>query len=90
MRTHLEMSMTQTAEHRYGGINVSELHRETYTDLEKVVYHVTAIPESDYADFIDAYKKGYGTEEFDMEAHFKARKKATLSREVTVWYRVKK
>jgi hypothetical protein len=90
MRAHLEMSMTQTAEHRYGGINVSELHRETYADLEKVTYHVTAIPESDYAYFINAYKEGYGTEEFDMEAHFKARKKATLSREVTVWYRVKK
>ncbi len=90
MRTHLEMSMTQTAEHRYGGINVSELHRETYTDLEKVTYHVTAILESDYADFINAYKEGYGTETFDIEAHFHAREEATLKREITIWYRVKR
>ena len=87
MRTHLEMSMTQPAEHRYGGINLTEVSRETHTDHEKIVYRVTAILESEYADFINAYKEGYGTEAFDMEAHFDARKKATLEREVILYYK---
>ena len=87
MRTHLEMNLTQPAQKRYGGINLTEYSRDTKGDLEAVIYHITAIPELQYAAFIDAYKQGYGTEAFDMEAHFEARAKATLHREVTVWFR---
>jgi len=86
MRTHLEMSMTQPAEQRYGGINLTELTRETKNNIDKVIYRVTAMLESDYANFIAAYKEGYGTEAFDMEAHFKARKDATLERTIIVWF----
>jgi len=86
MRTHLEMSMTQHAEQRYGGINLTEKSRQTTGDFEAVTYQVTAMLESDYADFINAYKEGYGTADFDMEAHFKARKNATLHREIVVWF----
>ena len=92
MRVHLEMSMTLPQEQRYGGINLTELSRKTNhsTTLEAVTYQVAAILESDYAAFIAAYKEGYGTEAFDMEAHFHDREAATLKREVTVWYRVKR
>ncbi len=86
MRTHLEMSLTQPVQKRYGGINLTESNRYTEENLESVTYHVTAMPESQYATFIDAYKQGYGTEAFDMEAHFEARAKATLHREITVWF----
>ena len=86
MRTHLEMSMTQPAEQRYGGINLTELSKETKNNTDKVTYRVTAMLESDYTDFIAAYKEGYGTETFDMEAHFKARKDATLERTIIVWF----
>ena len=86
MRTHLEMSLTQPAQKRYGGINLTESDRYTEENREAVTYQITAMPESQYAAFIDAYKQGYGTEAFDMEAHFKARAKATLHREITVWF----
>ncbi len=86
MRTHLEMSMTRPEEERYGGINLTEECRETDTAYQKVTYRVTAMLESDYAAFIAAYKAGYGTEDFDMEAHFHARKEATYRRNITVWF----
>ncbi len=88
MRTHLEMSLTQPEHNRYGGINLNELSRITTDDPrhEAVTYRVTALLASDYADFINAYKEGYGTESFDMEAHFLARKEATLTRDITVWF----
>lgn len=93
MRVQLEMSMTQPTTHRYGGINLSETGRESLKKhhilYEKVTYHVTAMKESDYSYFIDAYKKGYGTETFDIEAHFDARKKATLHRDIIVWFYIK-
>jgi len=86
MRTHLEMSLTLPAEKRYGGINLTEYSRHAKEGLEAVTYHVIAMPESQYAAFINAYKQGYGIAEFDMEAHFEARAKATLRREITVWF----
>lgn len=90
MRTHLEMSLTQPEHNRYGGINLNELSRITTDNprYEAVTYRVTAMLASDYADFINAYKKGYGTESFDMEARFQARKEATLTRDITVWFGV--
>jgi len=94
IRMHLEMSMTQPKANRYGGINLSETDRESLENQgivhEKVIYHVTAMKESDYASFINAYKEGYGTEIFDMEAHFEARKEATLHRDITVWFYIEK
>ena len=87
MRTHLEMSMTLPPDKRYGGINLTELSRTAVQQhIEAVTYRVTAMPESDYADFIKIYKEKYGTEGFDMEAHFQDRKKATLARNVTVLF----
>ena len=86
MRTHLEMSMTRPKGERYGGINLTEESREADAAYQKVTYCVTAMLESDYAAFIAAYKEGYSTEDFDMEAHFHARKDATYRRNITVWF----
>lgn len=92
MRTHIEMSMTRPPEQRYGGINLQETERETISKndckYEKVSYKVTAMLESDYAKFISEYKEGYGSQEFDISTHFENRKKATLSRDIDVWFSV--
>ena len=90
MRTHIEMHMTLPDDQRYGGINLNELSREEkvienrYYDI--VSYEVTAMRESDYARFIEAYKEGYGKDDFDISAHFEARKAATLSRKITLYF----
>ena len=90
MRAYIEMNMTLSKEARYGSVNPSESSRETVmidaVSYEKVTYTVTAMKEDIYADFINAYKKGYGTPDFDMSNHFKQRKEATLSREVEHWF----
>jgi hypothetical protein len=87
MRAHLEMGMTLPPDKRYGGSNLPDLCRPAVQQhIEAVTYRVTAMPESDYADFIKIYKEKYGTEGFDMEAHFNARKEATLEREITVLF----
>ena len=86
MRTHLEMSMTRPEGERYGGINLTEEHREADAAYQKVTYRVTAMLESDYTAFIAAYKAGYGTDDFDMEAHFHARKEATYKQNIAVWF----
>lgn len=90
MRAHLEMSMTLPEEERYGGINLSEYSRNIGSDktLEVVTYKVTAMLESDYAAYIKSYKEGYGTEDFDMVAHFQDREQATLRYEIAVWFKV--
>ncbi len=90
MRTHIEMHMTLPDDQRYGGINLNELSREEkvienrYYDI--VSYEVTAMKESDYARFIEAYKEGYGKDDFDISAHFEARKAATLIRKITLYF----
>lgn len=88
MRTHLEMNLTQPPENSYGGINLNEISRSLTDDgrFLIVTYKITAMLGSDYTAFITAYKEGYGTENFDMEAHFQARKEATLERSATVWF----
>ena len=92
MRAYLEMNMTLPDEKRYGSINVNERTREEINEEGKlfhhVTYEVTGMKESDYAAFIDEYKEGYGKEEFDMEAHFRRRKEATLTRTVSHWFDV--
>ena len=90
MRTHIEMHMTLPDDQRYGGINLNELSREErvienrYYDI--VSYEVTAMRESDYTRFIEAYKEGYGKDDFDISAHFEARKAATLIRKITLYF----
>jgi hypothetical protein len=94
MRAYLEMNMTQPEEARYGSINLNEKTRETIEEGERTYHHVTyeisAMKESDYADFIEEYKKGYGKEDFDMEEHFQRRKEATLVRTEPHWFEVSK
>jgi len=91
MRAYIEMNMTLSEEERYGSINPNEVTREVVIvdgiTYEKVLYTVTAMKEDLYADFINEYKKGYGTPEFDMSDHFRRRKEATLSRNVEHWFR---
>jgi len=90
MRTHIEMHMVLPDEERYGGINLTEKSRKTDIMDKKVydvvTYEVTAIKEVEYTQFIDAYKEGYGQDGFDMEAHFQARKEATLHRSITLYF----
>ena len=92
MRAYLEMNMTLSEEERYGSINVNEVSRETTKEEGKiyhqVTYELTAMKESEYAIFIDEYKKGYGQEKFDLNDHFKRRKEKTLSRTVKHWFEV--
>ncbi|HFD14222.1 MAG TPA: hypothetical protein ENJ34_02860, partial [Epsilonproteobacteria bacterium] len=57
--------------------------RHTY---DKVTYEITAMKESIYTEFIKEYKEEYGKTTFDLNAHFKRRKEATLHREVTHWF----
>ena len=90
MRTHIEMHMTLPEDQRYGGINLIELSRgEKVIDnrhYDIVTYEITAMKESDYTQFIEAYKEGYGKENFDITAHFEARKSATLTRQVILYF----
>ena len=90
MRAYIEMNMTLSKDKRYGSINPNETHREEIVlnnkNYHKVSYEVTGMKEDLYADFINQYKKGYGTPEFDMSAHFKQRKEATLHRNVIHWF----
>ena len=92
MRAYLEMNMTREETERYGSINVNERSREQKTLEGKVYdivhYEITAMKESVYAEFIDAYKEGYGKEDFDLSAHFAQRKEATLVREASHWFEV--
>lgn len=90
MRAYIEMNMTLSEEERYGSINPTEVSRETITteqqQYDKVTYTVTGMKENVYADFINEYKKGYGTADFNMSEHFQRRKEATLSRTTTHWF----
>ena len=92
MRAYIEMNMTQEKEERYGSINVNEIAREQTEEnsqvYDKVTYEITAMKEDTYALFINEYKEGYGTEDFDLTEHFKRRKEATLTRTATHWFEV--
>ena len=90
MRAYVEMNMTLEKEDRYSSINLNEIKREQIKEddliYDKVIYKITAMKESAYADFINEYKKNYEKEDFDINGHFERRKKATLTREVTHWF----
>jgi len=92
IRAHLEMNITQEKEKRYAGINANEKARESISienkTFDKICYEVTAIKEDLYYAFIKEYKEGYETEAFDLSDHFKRRKEATLTREVTHYFEV--
>ena len=92
MRTYIEMNMTLPEEERYGSINLNETERAQITEGElvydKVTSEITAMKEKTYTAFINAYKEGLGTEEFDITAHFNERKKATITRNEAYWFEV--
>ena len=92
IRAHLEMNITLAQENRYGGINANERSREVISAdtlvFDKVTYEVTGIKEDLFNAFIKEYKEGYGKEDFDLNVHFKRRKAATLTREVTHYFEV--
>ncbi len=92
MRAILEMSMTLPKEQRYGAINVNEISRDSISvntkTFDRVTYEITAMKESQYSAFIDEYKEGMEREDFDIQEHFKRRKKATIKREVMFWFDV--
>jgi len=92
MRAYVEMNMTQDVSSRYGSINLNEIKRERLTIdtliYDKVIYKVSAMKEHIYATFINAYKEGYGKEDFDLSEHFNKRKEATLTRKVTHWFEI--
>ena len=88
MRATLEMNLTQPKESRYSAINIKEISRETFDDLEKVVYEVSGIKEDIYTQFINEYKQGYGKSGFDIDEHFKKREENTLKREVEYWFKL--
>ena len=90
MRAYIEMNMTKEKNERYGSINLNETQREKLEiegiQYDKVTYAITAMKEDIYADFINAYKEGYGKASFDLTEHFKQREEATLHREVEHWF----
>ncbi len=92
MRTYIEMSMTLPEAERFGSINLNELSREQKRVgnliYDKVTYEITAIKEETYTAFINEYKEGLGTEEFDITEHFNQRKKATITRSEDYWFEV--
>ena len=92
IRAHLEMNITQEEEDRYAGINANEKSSEILSDssitLNKVTYEITAIEEKRYHAFIKEYKAGYESKELDLNDHFKRRKEATVTREVTQYFDV--
>jgi len=92
MRTHLEMSMTRPPEQRYGSININALQHQSVEEeggvYHCVTYRVEAMLESEYQGFIAEYKAEFGKASFDIEAHFTRRKRATLTREVILWFDV--
>jgi len=92
IRAHLEMNITQEKEERYGAINANEREREESSSGEgifnTITYEVTGIKEERFNAFIKEYKEGYGKEDFDLNAHFKRRLEATLTREVVHYFEV--
>jgi hypothetical protein len=93
MRAHLEMSLTQEADNRYGAINVNERDRVelqmTDGKIHKVTYEISAVKEDIYNSLIKEYKEGYGKEDFDLQEHFKKREESTLLRNVSHYFYIK-
>lgn len=90
MRTFIEMNMTMPEEERYGAINVNEIARECVREnnkiYDKIVYEISGMPEKEYEKFIDEYKAGYESPEFDLSGHFQRRKEATVTLQKSFWF----
>ena len=90
MRAFIEMNLTQPQDQRYGAINVNEKVREciseNYKIYDKIIYEISGMLESDYEKFIEEYKSGYESADFDLEGHFKRRKEATVVLEKVFWF----
>ncbi len=93
MRAHIEMSMMLDEEDRYGGINPSELSRETITvddnTYEKVIYKISATKYLVNKRLMKEYKDNLGKDSFDIEAHFKERAENTLEIISEYWYDIR-
>ncbi|PID47841.1 MAG: hypothetical protein CR967_02970 [Proteobacteria bacterium] len=86
IRATIELNILKEKEDKYAGINPSIksiLKEENHT---KVIFHITAIKQNTYNELIKEYKQGYGKKDFDIQAHFEKRKKATLKLEMTCWF----
>ncbi len=81
VRSYVEMNISQPKEDRYVGINIKELKRENIKNIDKVLYEVSGMLESDYTKFISEYKNKHDSQSFDMTEHFNRRKHKTLIRE---------
>jgi hypothetical protein len=90
MRAFIEMNMTQPDDRRYGAINVNETARECISEnnkiYDKITYEISGMLESEYEKFIEEYKNGYESPDFDLESHFKRRKAATVVFEKLFWF----
>ena len=90
MRAFIEMNMTMPEEERYGAINVNEIARECVSEnnkiYDKIVYEISGMPEKEYEKFIDEYKAGYESPEFDLAGHFQRRKEATVELRKPFWF----
>jgi len=90
MRAFIEMNMTMPDSKRYGAINVNETKRECISKdnriYDKITYEISGMLESDYEKFIEEYKEGYETPDFDIQAHFQRRKEATVVMEKVFWF----
>lgn len=91
IRANIEMNLTQQEDNRYGGINVNFVDGEQFEIENRMYDHITfeisAMKETEYAEFIQEYKDNYGkNRDFDMSDHFKRREEATISVDADYWF----
>jgi len=84
------MNLTLDSDKRYGGITVQFEREENHSIENKklivATFKISAMRETDYAQFIKEYKENYGKKEFDLADHFKRRKEQTLTRLMDYWF----
>jgi hypothetical protein len=94
MRAHIEMNMTLGEDERYGGINPSEVSRETINIdnniYDKVNYTILAIKEKPYKKLMKEYKDNYGKSDFDLAKHFNDRNTYSIEIPVEYWFHITK
>lgn len=90
LRANIEMNLTLDSDKRYGGITVQFEREENHSIENKklivATFKISAMRETDYAQFIKEYKENYGKKEFDLADHFKRRKEQTLTRLMDYWF----
>jgi hypothetical protein len=91
IRVNIEMNLTREEDERFGGINLTFVEGEQFEIenqiFDKITYQVTAMKESEYADFIQEYKDNYGKNpDFDMSDHFKRREESKITLESDFWF----